>query len=51
MDNSDNKTFWRKSMMGHLRPSIKNLMVIVLLGGLVFVEGLGEVVFHNFKIN
>ena len=38
-------------MMGHLSPSIKNLMVIVLLGGLVFVEGLGEVVFHNFKIN
>lgn len=29
-------------MMGHLSPSIKNLMVIVLLGGLVFVEGLGE---------
>ena len=30
-------------MMGHLNPSIKKLMVIVLLGGLAFVEGLGEV--------
>ena len=36
-------------MMGHLSPSIKNLMVIVLLGGLVFVEGLGEVVVYQFN--
>lgn len=29
-------------MIGHLSPSVKNLVVIVLLGELVFVQGLGE---------
>ena len=49
LNHSDNSSFWmnvwRKSMMGHLNLTIKNLTLIVLLGGLAFVEGLGEVAF------
>ena len=44
-------SLWRGNMIGHLSPSVKNLVVIVLLGELVFVQGLGEVVFldHNVR--
>ena len=36
-------------MMGQLNPKIKNLMLMVLLGGLGVVKGLGEVVFLRMK--
>ena len=36
-------------MMGQLKPTLKNLMLIVHLGGLGIVKGLGEVVFLRIR--